>query len=99
MTRLEIVIDELQKASIVADELLTELVAKQKDLEKPPPHKWEHGDVFKTSLNIIMVYLKFAYEPPQTVCVVGNCGGLVERQYFDKILQDGKFLFNIKEKL
>ena len=62
-------------------------------------HKWKHGDIFKTPQKNIMLYLKFAYRPPQAVCVVGPCGGLVEKQYFNDVLQAAKFLFNIKEKL
>lgn len=74
------------------------------DLEKAgenleQTHKWEHGDVFKTSVNNIMIYLKFTIGPPRTVCIHGPTGGMVEQKNIKNILQDAKFLFNIKEKL
>ena len=93
-------VDNLFKEAITAvDLLLAKLEKAQKDLETPPPHVWKHGDIFKTSTNNIMIYLRFTVGSPRTVCVVGICGGLVERGHFKNVMKDAKFLFNIKEKL
>ena len=99
MTELQSSISSLKEVIATGNQLLSQLKKAQKDLETPPQHKWEHGDIFKTNMNVIMVYLKFAYGRPRTVCVVGGCGGLVEHKNFDGVLRDAKFLFNIKEKL
>lgn len=100
MTELESSIGSLKKATLEGYTLLAKLERAQKDLKKSPPHKWEHGDIFKSNVGCIMVYLRFLFEPsPRTVCIVGPTGGLVERQYFDGVMTNAKFLFNIKEKL
>jgi len=99
MTELQVTINNLKEVCIAAEMVLEKLKKAQKDLETPPPHVWKHGDIFKTRTNNIMVYLKFTTKPPQTVCIVGDCGGLVQRKHFNNVLHNAKFLFNIKEKL
>ena len=99
MTILQTTIKSLTQTIIDGTLLLCKLERQQKDLEKPPEHVWEHGDVFKTPERNIMIYLKFVFGPPRTVCIVGPCGGVVEQQYFKNVLRNAKFLFNIKEKL
>lgn len=96
MTELQATINNLKEVITSGNRFLHRLEKAQKDL---PPHRWEHGDIFKTYTGCIMVYLKFTYGHPRIVCVVGRTGGLVERQNFDSVLQNAKFLFNIKEKL
>ena len=99
MTELQVIINNLKEVIIAADLTLQRLERAQKDLETPPPHVWKHGDIFKTSTNNIMIYLKFTVEPPRAVCVVGLCGGLVQKGHFTNVMRGAKFLFNIKEKL
>ena len=99
MTELQVTINNLKEVIIAADLFLQRLEKAQKDLETPPPHEWEHGDIFETRVGCIMVYLKFIYGRPRTVCIVGMTGGLVEHKNFKMALQDAKFLFNIREKL
>lgn len=96
MTELQVTINNLRKACIAAVDILEKT---QKEKETPPQHEWEHGDVYKSSTGCIMIYLKFSYGRPRTVCVVGGCGGLVEHKNFKGALRDAEFLFNIKEKL
>ena len=63
-----------------------------------PKHEWKHGDVFKTSSGVIMMYHEFtAGRKSEVVCVVGLCGGPSLNMEYS--LQDATFLFNIKEKI
>ena len=99
MTELQVTINNLKEVIIAADLVLEKLEKAKKDLETPPQHKWEHGDIFRADIGSIMMYLGFTYDDPQLVCVGGLCEGLVEKKYFNEVLREGKFLFNIKEKL
>ena len=99
MTKLQVTINNLKDVCIAAESVLEKLEKAQKDLETPPQHKWEHGDIFKTSIGNIMIYLRFTVGLPRTVCIVGICGGLVQQGHFNNVLHNARFLFNIKEKL
>ena len=99
MTELQTTIKSLIQTIIDETILLGRLERQQKEIEKNPPHKWEHGDIYKSNTGCIMVYLKFTSGPPLTVCIRGRTGGMVERKHFDNALKDATFLFNIREKL
>ena len=100
MTELQVTINNLKEVIISADLFLQRLEKAQKDLETPPQHKWDHGDIYVTTpQGNIMIYLKFTAGPPRTVCIVDPTGGLVERKYFNDVMTNAKFLFNIREKL
>ena len=94
-TELQVTINNL-KEGVIAAELMIDTLEKAKEVET---HKWEHGDIYETRRGNIMVYLKFVFGPPRTVCIKGICGGMVEPEHFEHTLQDAKFLFNITEKL
>ncbi len=98
MTELQTTIKSLTQTIINETPLLGRLERRQKDLEKSPEHIWKHGDVFKTNTDVIMMYFKFVTnDPPQAICIVGNCGG--PALDLDCSLNNAKFLFNIKERL
>lgn len=94
MTGLQVTINNLKEVIIATDLVLTKLEKAQKDLEVPP-HKWEHGDVFRNSSNVEMIYIKLGDESAEVFCL-SNCTGHHKPELW---LSDGKFLFNIKEKL
>ena len=99
MTELQKTINHLEAVCFAANLVLERMKKAQKDLEKPTPHKWEHGDIFRAPPNVILMYLKFSPRPPQIVSIVGPTGGAVKREFFAETIQDAKFLFNIREKL
>ena len=83
------------KEATKATEYLLEKLGKQKDLEKPPPHKWEHMDVFRNSNRCEMIYTACGGSPDRVFCV-GQCTGHHNpKEWTD----DAEFLFNLKEKL
>ena len=94
-TELQVTINNL-KEGVIAAELMIDTLEKAKEVET---HKWEHGDIYETWTGNIMVYLKFAFGPPQTVCLEGLCSGMVKPEHIERTLQNAKFLFNITEKL
>jgi hypothetical protein len=100
MTELQVTINNLKELIIAAEFGLEKLEKAQKDLETPSQHKWEHGDVFsncKTSTMICIRDIAASTKPIRVFCLSGigcDFGHLPE-----DFLKDGKFLFNIKEKL
>ncbi len=94
MTDLQLAIINLKDGITEADLVLQKLEAKQKDLEKPPPHKWVHGDVFMNTENCQMIFISCAGE--DMVFCLGVCTGHDNVRTWTK---GAKFLFNIREKL
>ncbi len=100
MTKLQISIMNLEKAIITAGIVLTELEKALKDSEKPS-HVWKHGDVFLNRLGDSMICIREMYTTTkpilQVFCISGfSCDC---HHHSDGLLKDGKFLFNIQEKL
>lgn len=99
-TDLQVVIHNLKAAHIAGELLLVKLREAQKDLEKSPPHKWEHGDVFQFSPESIMIYIHENPEvqgtKPQVFRISNNTATTGPPDIY---LRFAKFLFNIKEKL
>ncbi len=96
MTRLQwITYNNLKQMLVAGKLLLTSLEKAKKDSETPPQHEWVHGDVFRTSGNSEMIYIKPGGAPAQVFCL-GVCSGHGDAEQW---LDNGKFLFNIKEKL
>jgi len=69
----------------------------QKVLDKfQPEHKWEHGDVFKTSDGFLMLYIHSTHCEPQVIYLIAIMAATCKP---DAYLIDAEFLYNIKEKL
>ena len=96
-TDLLVAIHNLKGTISIGSRLLGKLEKQQKDLEAPPQHKWEHGDVFKNDSAVEMIYIKRRGVRAQVFCL-GACTGHDEQET-RLFLIEGKFLFNIKEKL
>ena len=97
MTDLQVTITNLKAVCFAANLVLERLEKAQKDLEKPPPHKWEHGDVFENEWGVTMIYITSTLQGRMYVyCISGSCDCFHKPENF---LSTGKFLFNIKEKL
>ena len=95
MTKLQTTIKSLTQTIIDETLLLGRLERQQKEIEKNAAHEWKHGDVFLTGNGTEMVYIKLASEPAQVFCVGSCTGGHTPEQW----TENGKFLFNIREKL
>ena len=97
MTKLQVqvTINNLKEMVIAAEMVLEKLEKAQKDLETPPPHKWKHGDVFENRWGVTMICI-MQFGRTQVFCMPGPCSSTHDP---DEILREGKFLFNIKEKL
>lgn len=98
MTELSVIISNLKGALELATNA-AELISEKtpKDLEKPPPHKWEHGDVFRNTAGVTMIYIASLINPQKFIfCISGPC---CCDHTIKEWLIEGKFLFNIKEKL
>jgi len=98
MTELQLAIGHLKEAISVGNVLLAKMEAKQKDLEKPPPHKWEHMDVFQNSMGVNMIFIS-CYGLQDEVFCIGSCTGNHAGYDTKNWLKNAKFLFNLKEKL
>ena len=65
-----------------------------------PKHIWEHGDVFKTSSNSVMMYLhpekKYGKRKPKVVYIDADTFAYSDAESY---LVDVKFLFNVMEKI
>ena len=101
MTDLQIAIRRLQAETTAAKLVLEKLEKAQKDLETPPQHKWEHGDVFSyfTTTMIYICEMEWSFDrtgKEYVFCISGPCDCTHPPESF---LKEGKFLFNIKEKL
>ena len=100
MTDLQIAIRRLQAETAAAKLVLEKLVKAQKDLEKPPQHKWEHGDIFKSAAGTTMVCVHKNQGGLHVFCISWEGCDLNHSEYDTlNILSTAKFLFNIKEKL
>ena len=95
MTQVYETIKKLQEIHGIGEVFLLEIRKLRKDLETPPGHKWEHGDVFRNSSNVEMIYIELGDESAEVFCL-SDCTGHHKPELW---LKDGKFLFNIKEKL
>ncbi len=95
MTELQVTINNLKDVLTSGNRLLFRLEKAQKDLEAPP-HKWEHGDVFENNFGVTMVYI-IRSRLEYVFCISGSCDSHHADLPF--LLENGKFLFNIKEKL
>ena len=97
MTELQSSISSLKEVITSGNRLLFKLEKAQKDLDTPPQHRWEHGDVFRNCHTVPMICIKISGRPLEVFCT-GGCIGH-RKSETDLFLKDGKFLFNIKEKL
>lgn len=97
MTELELAIGHLKEATLEGYTLLAKLERGQKDLEKPPRHKWEHMDVFRNHMGCLMIYIDCGGHALRVFCV-GPCTGH-DNESISGWLEDAEFLFNIREKL
>lgn len=95
MTELQVTICNLKDALIAGELFLMKMEKAKKDLEKTPPHKWEHGDVFMNDLKCPMILMSCRGEKDKVFCL-GPCTG---HRNASEWLARGKFLFNVKEKL
>lgn len=60
-----------------------------------PKHVWKHGDVFKNSIGVTMIYIE-PLTGPAVYSVSCYCTGTCGVEHH---LKNATFLFNIKEKL
>ena len=94
MTELQSSISSLKEVIATGNQLLSQLEKAQKDLETPPQHKWEHGDVF-LYFKLPMICIRdiaASTRPIRVFCVGGK--GCDYRHASEDFLRDGKFLFN-----
>jgi hypothetical protein len=101
MTELQSSISSLKKVITSGNELLSRLEETQKDLETPPQHKWEHGDIFENRYGTDMICIEDMRNGQKSqirvYCLTGpGCDCTHNTAVF---LEKAKFLFNIKEKL
>ena len=100
MTELQVTINNLKETIIAADLFLQKLEKTQKDLEKPPPHQWKHGDIFRNAFGVIMIFTQNPSDGYKYVfCISGPCHCGHSQIEVEELLDEGEFLFNIKEKL
>lgn len=100
MTELQVTINNLKDVVTSGNRLLFHLEKAQKDLEAPPQHKWEHGDVFLNEFEIPMICIQEISPSSggfQVFCLSGSGCDCHHRSR--GFLSNGKFLFNIKEKV
>ncbi len=94
MTELQVTINNIKEVLIAGDLIVKKLEKAQKDLEKPPEHKWKHMDVFMGRSGAEMIFITCAGE--DKVYCIDCCIGHGETREWT---ENAKFLFNIKEKL
>ena len=100
MTKLQVTINNLKDVCIAAELVLEKLEKAQKDLETPPPHKWEHRDIFENQFRNIMICIEdITFAPKELLVFCLTAGGCDCHHHSGDFLPKGKFLFNIKEKL
>ena len=100
MTKLQIAIKRIEDAILNAGAVLEQLEKVGKEAQKPEPHTWEHGDVFKLRKHTL-IYLKPEHAEAEVFYIGGGNLGVIAGCPVVDYLEDNDavFLFNIKEKI